>query len=73
MDIKDFLEYKENESILLNLLNMYDFESKKWRFLPFAVGFLEQEDENPKLWQKMNYFINYILLNDSLNFLKKRG
>ncbi|NMD00581.1 MAG: hypothetical protein GYA62_12805 [Bacteroidales bacterium] len=46
-----------------DVLNMYDFEKKRWLFLPFTGGYIEQKDINPILWQIYNYFI-YLILRD---------
>lgn len=36
---------------------MYDFEQKRFKFLPFSGGFCEQEDKDSIFWQIINYMI----------------
>ena len=45
----------------VDVLNMYDFENRQWKFLPFSGGYTEQKDINSWLWQVYNYFIYCIL------------
>jgi len=61
IDIKDYAKYEYYKEIYYKVLNMYDFENKRFRFLPFSGGFCEQENKNPKLWQVINLLISKIL------------
>ena len=61
VDIKDYAKYEYYKELYYKVLEIYDFEKKSFRFLPFDGGFNEQEDKNPKMWQAMNYLIYKIL------------
>lgn len=61
VDIKDYAKYEYYKELYYKVLEIYDFENKKFRFLPFGGGIFEQEDKNPKMWQAMNYLIYKIL------------
>ncbi|NMB82883.1 MAG: hypothetical protein GYA14_13810 [Ignavibacteria bacterium] len=61
VDFKDFLDYKEVEELYFIVINIYDFGNKCFRFLPFAGGYMGQEDTDSKKWQALNYMISKIL------------
>jgi hypothetical protein len=50
-DFMFFLEF------VLSVKENYDFERRKWINLPLAKGFIEQESENPYIWDICNYII----------------
>jgi len=42
------------------VLDNYDFKKRKFVHLPFAGGFMEQSEKNPKLWQAINYILKLL-------------